>query len=56
LVRKPLDRALAGASAAAVAGFARNLRKSPEHCATGRMCYYPEVVLESQQEETPAPA
>jgi U32 family peptidase len=56
LVRQSLDRALGGASAAAVAGFARQLRKSPEHCATGYMCYYPEVVLSAHPEETPQPA
>jgi collagenase-like PrtC family protease len=53
MVRQTLDRALTGASADAVADFARQLRKSPEHCATGHMCYYPEVVLSSQAEETP---
>jgi collagenase-like PrtC family protease len=56
MVRQTLDRALAGASAAAAAHFARQLRKSPEHCATGHMCYYPEVVLGSQPEQTPEPA
>lgn len=44
LVRQTLDRALADGGAADVAEFARGLRKSPEHCATGHMCYYPEVV------------
>lgn len=44
LVRRTLDRALADGGAADVAEFARGLRKSPEHCATGHMCYYPEVV------------
>lgn len=56
MVRQTLDRALAGASAAAVADFARQLRKSPEHCATGHMCYYPEVVLIPQPEQVPEPA
>ncbi len=47
MVRQTLDRALAGEDSAAVGEFARGLRNSPEHCATGHMCYYPEVVPES---------
>ncbi len=45
MVRQTLDRALAGESADAVCAFARGLRGAPEHCATGHMCYYPEVLL-----------
>ena len=45
MVRQTLDRALAGDSADAITAFARGLRPQPEHCASGHMCYYPEVVL-----------
>ena len=45
MVKRTLERAQAGDSADAVAAFARGLRASPEHCATGHMCYYPEVLL-----------
>ncbi|HEY0941779.1 MAG TPA: U32 family peptidase [Steroidobacter sp.] len=44
MVRKIVEAAAAGAPERAVAELARNLRPSPEHCATGYMCYYPEVV------------
>ena len=50
MVRQTLDRALAGDNASQVAEFARGLRRSPEHCATGHMCYYPEVVLDRSAE------
>lgn len=45
MVRRTVDLTQAGADAAAVMDCARGLRRSPEHCATGHMCYYPEVVL-----------
>lgn len=35
-----LERARTGASAEAVATFARDLRATPEHCAASYMCYY----------------
>lgn len=44
MVRKIVDAAAAGAPEQSVAELARNLRPSPEHCATGYMCYYPEVL------------
>lgn len=44
MVRSVLDRVCAGADAAAVRAFATRLRPSEAHCATGHMCYYPEVL------------
>lgn len=44
MVRQILDAHERGQSPAAVAALARNLRPSHAHCATGFMCYYPEVV------------
>ena len=44
MVRKVLDAACAGAGDEAVKELATNLRPSTEHCATGFMCYYPEVL------------
>lgn len=44
MVRKVLDAASAGAGEEAVRELATNLRPSTEHCATGFMCYYPEVL------------
>lgn len=44
MVRTVLDAAASGESAMAIAEMARNLRPSGEQCATGYMCYYPEVV------------
>ncbi len=44
MVRKTLDAASAGASDETVKDFAKNLRPSTMHCATGYMCYYPEVL------------
>jgi len=44
LVRRVLDRLDAGQDRDEVAAFARNLRREPELCRHGQMCYYPEVV------------
>lgn len=44
MVRAVLERIAAGADDAAVKRFASGLRPSEEHCATGFMCYYPEVL------------
>lgn len=49
MVRAVRDRALA-ASAAEVAAFAQGLRRRPDLCAGGYMCYYREVL------DSPAPA
>jgi len=43
LVRRVIDEMDAADDEAAVARFAVGLRKQSEHCATGYMCYYPEV-------------
>ena len=40
VVRKILDRILSGASEEDVQAEARELRKTPELCGTGYMCYY----------------
>ena len=45
MVKQVLDQVVAGNSFADVARFAQGLRPSEEHCQTGYMCYYPEVVL-----------
>lgn len=44
MVRRIVDAAAAGVPEQAVMDLARNLRPSPEQCATGYMCYYPEVL------------
>jgi hypothetical protein len=44
MVRTVLERLAAGASDAEVCDCAMRLRPSLEHCATGYMCYYPEVL------------
>jgi len=44
LVRRVLDRLDAGQDSDEVAAFARNLRREPDLCRHGQMCYYPEVV------------
>ncbi|MCL2656990.1 MAG: U32 family peptidase [Betaproteobacteria bacterium] len=44
MVRSVLDRAEAGESREQVMRFAQELRPSVEHCKTGYMCYYPEVL------------
>ncbi len=44
MVKSVVDRVLGGESDAAVRHFAINLRPSEAHCATGFMCYYPEVL------------
>ncbi|MCX7171808.1 MAG: U32 family peptidase [Proteobacteria bacterium] len=46
MVKQVLDRVTAGSPRSEVAEFARGLRPSPEHCKTGYMCYYPEVILD----------
>lgn len=43
MVRRILDAAMQELPADRIAAIARNLRPSPEQCATGYMCYYPEV-------------
>lgn len=48
MVREIVDIANAGMSEQEVAEHARHLRPSIEHCRTGYMCYYPEVVNSSQ--------
>ena len=49
MVRQILDAHERGESPAAVMTRARDLRPSHEHCATGFMCYYPEVVGEAER-------
>ncbi len=44
MVRSIVDRALAGEPEARIKAFAMNIRPSVEHCRTGHMCYYPEVL------------
>jgi hypothetical protein len=44
MVKQIVDATGAGLEPRAIAEIARNLRPSPEHCALGYMCYYPEVV------------
>lgn len=44
MVRQILDAAQSGLSDEAVMDAAKDLRPSHEHCATGFMCYYPEVL------------
>lgn len=44
MVRTILDAVMQGMPEDRIAEVARNLRPSTEHCATGYMCYYPEVV------------
>lgn len=44
MVRKVLDAACAGLGEQAVKELAMNLRPSADHCATGFMCYYPEIL------------
>lgn len=44
LAKRILDASASGADDNAVYAIAKNLRPSVEHCATGYMCYYPEVV------------
>lgn len=44
MVRAVLDRATSGESIEQIRHFAQNLRPSVEHCRTGQMCYYPEVL------------
>lgn len=46
MVKQVLDRVAVGSPRSQVAEFARGLRPSPEHCKTGYMCYYPEVILD----------
>ena len=43
LVARVLERIAAGEAEHAVREFAVGLRDSPSHCASGYMCYYPEV-------------
>ena len=45
MVKQILDKMEAGLASSGVSRFARNLRPSEEHCRTGYMCYYPEVIL-----------
>lgn len=47
MVKRILDACTAGNDDAAVCSMAQNLRPSVEHCATGYMCYYPEVLTRS---------
>lgn len=47
MVRAIVDAQLAGRPAHEVAALARGLRPSHEHCRTGYMCYYPEVVTDA---------
>lgn len=44
MVKSVVDRVRGGADDAAVRDFAMALRPSEAHCATGFMCYYPEVL------------
>ncbi|MCL2309503.1 MAG: U32 family peptidase [Proteobacteria bacterium] len=44
MVRTVLDRIEAGEHSKLVMRFAQELRPSVEHCKTGYMCYYPEVL------------
>lgn len=44
MVRRIVDAACAEVPEQVVAELARNLRPSVEHCATGYMCYYPEIL------------
>lgn len=44
MVKAVLERVRGGADDAAVRRFATQLRPSEAHCATGFMCYYPEVL------------
>ena len=44
LVARVVERLAAGASAADAATFATEIRDTPDLCASGAMCYYPEVV------------
>ncbi|MDT3672403.1 MAG: U32 family peptidase [Aromatoleum sp.] len=53
MVRTIVDRVTAGASDAEVGDFAMRMRPSVEHCRTGYMCYYPEV-LRGREEVTAA--
>lgn len=46
MVKQVLDRVVAGSPGPEVAELARGLRPSQEHCMTGYMCYYPEVMLD----------
>ncbi|MCK6408028.1 U32 family peptidase [Thauera sp.] len=48
MVRQILDAHERGQSPAAVAALARGLRPSHAHCATGFMCYYPELAGTAQ--------
>jgi len=52
MVRTILDAVMQGVPEPDIAGIARNLRPSAEHCATGYMCYYPEVVPEPRDAGT----
>ncbi len=53
MVRRILDAAESGQSDEAVMEIARGLRPSHAHCATGFMCYYPEVVTSLDGAEYP---
>lgn len=48
MVRTILDAAEAGTSPTEIMHQAQNLRPSVEHCRTGYMCYYPEVLREAR--------
>ena len=49
MVKQILDKVEAGQASSEVSRFARNLRPSEEHCRTGYMCYYPEVILTEEE-------
>jgi len=51
MVRSVLDRVEAGESREQVMRFAQELRPSVEHCKTGYMCYYPEVLRQQEVEQ-----
>lgn len=43
MVSRVLEEVVKGGDAQSVASCAVNIRKTPQHCQTGYMCYYPEV-------------
>ena len=53
MVRGILDAHDNGEAPAAVMARARSLRPAHEHCATGFMCYYPEVVSRASEAAQP---
>ncbi len=56
MVRAIVDRVVQGASDRAVMDYAMHMRPSEQHCATGYMCYYPEVLQPGVGAEPPVTA